>query len=560
MAKGSIILKIIIVLLAFLLVAVIAVPNRIWTEEELTTRDSRYNMNAIYEAEQFYHRKTDQYTTNLDTLITVIQNDTSLQQRKRLVELSNEVVDIISNVLNIPTIQAVLGISQSVNEIQNDLHGNERYLQKYEDLDQAQKEIFMNLTRFDSSAAFPNFCDIHTFVDSLNELKNKISQYRLQNAAYFTQNHIDSISSSLPKVEKNAVRDFWRNLHSRINRFIADALKTDINKVTNVIDRLQRFNDRINSSVDIFLKSDISADSRELVTYQARVDEIYQKYISSEHFQLTQRFALLELTTVDSMLLNLRPDNFICPDSKERYIVSVNNGRLTIESPNLLTEFADKNRQIIQPISDLPLYASVQSLEEIIDSTHHAMTETVPLIRRYSNLLLDIKEIIAEMEDLRSIESYLVLKNLKTLVDTIQTERRISVLQPIIETNWGGMVRLTGKIRNKDIKDLEEKIEIIGGQIQQLDSTLNSTAIPSRIRNQIQPFYPTYEPIFGVLSNLKNEMNDEIAAKIETASRGLRSSVEQVFNGYKEPVYVIFNKKHINHGYIQNGVRSWEEM
>lgn len=558
MAKGSIILKILIVLLAFLLVAVIAVPEKIWTEEEMITHTSRYNMNAIYEAEQFFHRKTGEYTENLDTLITVIENDTSLQQRKLLADLTNEVVDIISNVLNVPTVQAVLSISQAASEIQNDLLNNERYFQKYENLDQVQKEIFMNLTRFDSSAAFPRFCEMHTYVDSLNELKDRISQYRLQNAAYFTQNHIDSLTSVLPRLEKNAVADFWNNLHARINRFVNDALKTDINRVTNVIDRLQRFNDRINSSMNIFLKSDLHADREQLSAYQSRMDEIYQKLISSEHFQLTQRFALLELTTVDSVLLNLSPDNFICPDSKERYIVSIDNVGLTIESPNLLDEFAEKNRQIVEPIRDLPLYDSVKDFEDILDSTHNAMTETVPLIRRYGNILLNIKEIQAEMQNLKTLETFLVLKNLRTLTDTIQVEKRISVLEPMIEANWGSMVRFAGKIRNQDINELSEKVEYIGGKIQELDSALSSNAVPSRIRNQVQPFYPVYEPIFQALQGMKNAMNDEVATKIETAARGLRRSVEQVFNGYEEPVYVIFSKKHINHGYIQSGVKSWE--
>ena len=82
MAKGSIIFKIIIVLLALLLVAVIALPQKIWTEEEIVVNKSRKNMNAIFEAQKFFHQKSGRYTDDLDTLITVIQNDTSLQQKK----------------------------------------------------------------------------------------------------------------------------------------------------------------------------------------------------------------------------------------------------------------------------------------------------------------------------------------------------------------------------------------------------------------------------------------------------------------------------------------------
>jgi len=33
----------------------------------------------------------------------------------------------------------------------------------------------------------------------------------------------------------------------------------------------------------------------------------------------------------------------------------------------------------------------------------------------------------------------------------------------------------------------------------------------------------------------------------------------QALEGKKETVYVIFKKKHINHGFIRQGVKSWEE-
>jgi hypothetical protein len=59
---------------------------------------------------------------------------------------------------------------------------------------------------------------------------------------------------------------------------------------------------------------------------------------------------------------------------------------------------------------------------------------------------------------------------------------------------------------------------------------------------------------------MKGAMTEELAEKIETASDKLENSMLRVLNGYNESVYVIFNKKHINHGYIQNGVKSWEEQ
>lgn len=560
MAKGSIIFKIIIVLLAFLLVAVIAVPEEIWTEEELITKQGRSNMSSIFEAEKFFHGKSEKYTSDLDTLVTVIQNDTSLQQKKKLAELTNKIYDIMEGTLEIPSIQAILTISQSVKEIQGDILGNERYFDKYSELVPRKDEIYMNLTRFDSSAAFPNLCETKSFVDSLNELKNTINQYRLQNSAYHTQNHLDSIATFLPDVEKDAIREFWNNLHQRINLFINDANKTDIKKVTNFVDRLDRFNDRINSSINILQNADFQTDLAHLSDQQNRMSDVYEEYISSEHFQLTQRFGLLELTEVDSMLLLLGKDNFNCPDNEHRYLVDTTNKRITIECPNLLDEFSANNQRIIQPIKDLTLYTHISRIEETIDSTMALMTQTIPLIRRYGNILLNMKEIMAEMKDFSSVEFIQITKNLEELVDTVQTEKKISVLKPLFEEILNPMDTLASRIRTNRVQDLEERLEYLGDKLKQLDSTLSSNEVPSRVRRQIQPFYPTYEAVFSIADDMKRSLSNEMAQKISTASDQLEKSIKEVINGYNERVYVIFNKKHINHGYIKNGLKSWEEQ
>ena len=559
MGKGSIILKAVIILLAFLLVVVIAVPEKIWTEEEKITNQSRHNMLDIFEAEQFFHRKTGEYTPKLDTIVTVIESDTNLQQRKRLVKLTNDIYDVIGKTLDIPTIYSILTISKSVSEVQGDIIGNDRYFEKYEDLNRTKDEISMNLTRFDSSAAFPQFCHAKGFIDSLSDLKDRINEFHLQNAAYLTQNHLDSIKILLPKVETNTVKEFWDNLSNKINNFIKEANKTDIKKVSNIIDRLLRFNDRINSSMQILIKAKTQNDLDELNNLIANMRTVYQSFISSENFQLTQRYGLLELTDVESTLLEFGPENFNGPDSKKPYIIDINNDRLTIESPNLLDDFANKNRQIVEPIRNNSLFTYFESIDQVIDSTHKIMTQQVPLIRRYSDILLSMKEIMAEMDNLNSVKFYGMVENLKLLVDTVQTEKKISALKPIFEETLNSVDSLAYRIRNKNVKDLQAKLEYFGKKIQAIDSTLSSDALPSRIRRQIQPIYPTYEPVFSILNNLKNSLTEDLANKIKTASNKLEQSMLQVLNGYSENVYVIFQKKHINHGYIQNGVKSWEE-
>lgn len=559
MGKGSLVLKIVIVLLIFLLVVVIAVPEKIWTEEELITNQSRRNMISIYEAEQFFFRKTGEFTTNLDTLVTVIKSDTSLLQRKQLVDLTHEIYQILGNTLDIPSLQSLLVISKSVREVQGDIVANERYFEKYEGLNGTKDVIFMNLNRFDSSAAFPRFCSTKSLVDSLDELKNRINEYRLQNSAYHAQIYIDTILAVLPEVEKSTVSEFWGDLNNKMDQFIKDADNTDIKKVTNVVDRLKRFKDRINGSIRIFVGSNTQGDINELSNQRSKLNAVYQSFISSEYFQLTQRFGLLDLTGTDSTLLTFGPDNFTGPDSKENYIVEKKKESILIESPNLLDEFANRNREIVQDIKDNNLFNQFSSLNQTLDSTEHLMNQQIPLIRRYGNILLNIKEIIAEIKNLKAIKTYGSIENLQALVDTIQTEKKLSVLEPIFVETLTPMDSLAARVRNKNIGDLEEKLKYLGDKIQEVDSMMADLKLPSRTRKEIQPIYPAYEPVFSVLTNMKSAMNNDLADKIETTANELEKSMNQVKNGYNEPVYVIFKKKHINHGYIKNGVKSWEE-
>jgi len=559
MGKGSLILKIVIILLIFLLVAVISIPQKIWKQEEAITDQSRRNMTSIYEAEQFFFRKTGDYTTNLDTLVEAIKNDTTLQQRNQVVGLTNELYRILGSALDVPSVQSISVVSKSVREVQGDIIGNDRYLEKYDKLNQTKDEIFMSLGRFDSSAAFPKFCSAKSFVDSLDELKNRINEYRLQNSAYLAENYLDSIQTLVPKIERSSVREFWTDLNNKMDIFIKEAENTDIKKVTNIVDRLKRFKDKINGSIQVFLSSNVQADLSELKNETSQLSTVYQNFISPEYFRITQRFGLRELTDVDSTLLSFGEQNFTGPDSKENYIIDKKPGSITIESPNLLTDFAKENQDIVKDIKDNNLFIQFSLLNEALDSTENLMNQQIPMIRRYGSVLLDIKEIIAEMNNLNSVRSYSMISNLRSLVDTVQTEKKISTLEPIFVEALSPMDSLAIRIRNRNISDLEEKLKYLGNKIQELDSMIAGLRLPSRVKNQVKPFYPAYEPVFTIVTDMKGAMNEELARKIQTAASGLENSMNKVKNGYNETVYVIFQKKHINHGYIQNGVKSWEE-
>ena len=75
--KGSIIYKILIVILAVILVASIYYPKKLWDQEAKNTEECRYRMTNLYNAELQFQRFNYAFTDSLDQLIEFIKTDSS---------------------------------------------------------------------------------------------------------------------------------------------------------------------------------------------------------------------------------------------------------------------------------------------------------------------------------------------------------------------------------------------------------------------------------------------------------------------------------------------------
>jgi len=76
-AKGSIVLKALVVILGIALIATILYPKRIWEEEEENLIKCRANMDRIFKAEMIFLKYHNSYTDNLDSLILSFKEDTT---------------------------------------------------------------------------------------------------------------------------------------------------------------------------------------------------------------------------------------------------------------------------------------------------------------------------------------------------------------------------------------------------------------------------------------------------------------------------------------------------
>ncbi len=85
--KGSIILKLIIVILIGVLVAAIMIPKQMWDQEEKNTKTCQQRMNSLLSAELLYQKYNEKYCSNLDTLLSFFQKDSEKKYQLDFVQL-----------------------------------------------------------------------------------------------------------------------------------------------------------------------------------------------------------------------------------------------------------------------------------------------------------------------------------------------------------------------------------------------------------------------------------------------------------------------------------------
>ena len=558
-SRGSFILEILIVLLALLVIAVIIVPNQIWEEESQTTIKCRENVNAIYEAERFHYQKTGAYTDTFSNMLTAVLTDSGLMQRQTLVSLTQSFMQVVENILSIQSVETISKISQASFEVTGDLFGNERYFRRYENIAQTSQEIIREMTRLDSSIAFPNFSRVKLFVDSLRFIKESVSDYPLQIAIFRSINYVDSLKEYFFNIEKDAFNQFWSNEYKKISNFITDIRATDISKVSTVPDRLKKFIDQINNNVQILDEANFSDDASNIENEKQNLMELHKKFLSPEFFILTKRYSLTALNEIDSILIHLSQDDFLCPDSKEPYLIDTTRRRLTVECPNLLNVFHQKFSTDLEPIKNIPVYQQISDLSKVIDSTKSVLDINRAIVRRNIEVLIQIKELMIEFEEIDNVFFYRYVNEINEFIELMEKEIKLSVIKPAIENILNPMDTLATRIDRVNVSDLEKKLNYFNDKLKNLDSMVANIRLPARARRQVISNSEPFQQTFEIVNEIKSHFKPEYAEAFRKTSKSLEKNLLEALEGENEARYLIFNKKHDNHGYIKGGEKSWEE-
>ena len=556
-SKGSIILEIFIVLMVLLLIAVIFFPDQIWKEEAQTSKICRENLIALNEAERFYYQKNNSYTDSLSKLLTFVQNDSGINRRQSLVSLTNSFTKILNNILSVPSIQNISKMSQASFEITGDLVGNERYFRKYDHIATASEEIIRDMMNLDSSALFPNFSRSKLFVDSVRTLKESVTDFSLQIAVLRGINSTDSLSLYYPKIERDAFSQFWKVEYAKITKLIVDIRATDIAKVSSVADRLAKFIDQINTNMQLLNVSNASKDGQTLEVEKQNLKELHQKFLSPDFFILTKGASLTTLSENDSIIINLTQNDFICPDSKQPYLIDTMKARITIECPNLLDDFQKEFQACVKPIRDLPLYERVTRMAGIVENTKIVLDENREELKRYTDVLLKIKELQAEFEEIKSIFFYRYANEVYEFVKLVDREKKLSVLKPAIEDILNPLDTLATRMEKGNLGDLEKKIDYYHQKLEEIDATIAGMKLPANVRSRIKSNVEPYQPIYPLLQEVKGTFNPAHVSNLRMTESSLEKALLKALEGRKETVYLIFSREHVNHGNIAAGEKSW---
>ncbi len=212
-----------------------------------------------------------------------------------------------------------------------------------------------------------------------------------------------------------------------------------------------------------------------------------------------------------------------------------------------------------EPIQDLPLYGYVNEITTIIENTKQVLNSNREELRRYTDILLKIKELQVEFDEIDKVFFYSYVKKVHDFTRLVHTEKKLSVLKPAIENILNPMDTLASRIEKGNISDLESKINYYQQKLQDIDKSIGEAKLPANVRSRLKSNTDVYQPVFKVLEDLKASFNPTQASQLRKTESALEKALLKALEGRKRVVYVIFYQQHSNHGNILAGEKSWEK-
>lgn len=554
--RGSILLKLAIIILIAALVAVIVIPGRIWDKEAREEKIAHENMMSIYESEKFFNRKTGNYTTDPSELISVVRQDSNILQQQQLVNYTRKLSDQLGSYLDNDYIALIMKINKNIDNIIVDIESNKRNFKTIEAIDNEADELKLKLAELNNSTDYPNYVSTADYLDSLSQLKGNIQEYTLQNAALLGKNITDTVNTMAGKIKLSNLENQWPPLSERMDEFIRSILYSELVTQTSVGDRIKDFKNNADRAFREIKNLDINSNLQEAKSINQEISALYDEFLKD--FIVTSKNALSRLSLEDSLILHLTEDNFYSPVTNEMYkiIIMDDSSAVKVESPVLLDEVKQTAVPIANRIEQMPFLPKFAAYFDTLAYIKDKAYQTRRAIRKNTDIFIKYKEVEELINQFATISVSLAYEQLNTFKNNAEPTESYSDLSLYIKDALNG-VRIFSQAYSKNffgnLDSLNNDLVVL---LEQYNELLGKVR---RLPRGVENFEQDIETLNALLNQIKEVRSDALLTNLNETEAELGDLLLFTEEGKKKTVYGIFKRRIKNFGYIYKDVKSWEE-
>ena len=554
--QGSILLKLIIIILVIGLVLVIKIPGDIWQEEKSEVEQARSNMMSIYESERFYFRKHQEFTTDPSELIQAIRQDSTLLKKQEIVNKTRKLNFLIGSFLDVPYLKALNSIDVNMKNIVEDLTTNKRNFKRFEDILNEAEDIKLSVNSLIGSSEFPNYTFVALYTDSLKILRRNLGDYTLQLAASRAKWLADTVLSALGDVNIKGLEEAWKTLSQRLGIFVKRVNRSELVNVTSVGDRVKDFKQKVDKAFANISKLNIDQELKKSQENTRKLDEIYHEFLKD--YIVTTNYAQFRLSEADSMVLHLTEENFYSPINKEMYIISIldDSSDVRVESPVLLKELKEKAQKVADKINSLNFLPKYKTYMDTLESIRLKGQTIRKRLRRNTDIFIKFKEMEEVIKQFNSIGIITSYYDLNYFVDLAYNSSSYGKIKDNLENSLNA-VRIFRQAYDKKIFGKLDTLH--QSMLREMEKFNELLASVRRLPKDIQNFDSNIQ----VLKQLRDEINAVGSPQLIENLKSLENDFADLFffasEGTVQKVYFVFEKKIVNPGYVSQGIKSWEK-
>ena len=553
--KGSILFKLLIVLFAAGLIAVIIIPGEIWKEEALEKKTAENNMASIYEGLRFYHRVTNTYTTNPQDVLSVVRGDSSILLQQKVVNYTEQLTKLIDAYINDKYISSLMSIYENIDYIIADLDENRYHFEAVDEYFKNEAEaIATEFRNLKMSVQYEKFVIATSYIDSLTELRRDLSDFSLQAGAVKAAAITDTLKSLIQEVNINGLRSNWQPISQRSDEFITRVRRSEkLSELTSVGDRVKDFREKIIASFDQISALNVQDNITNVNIICDELHNLYETFLRD--FIVTSKPALYRLSLSDSLVFNLSEDNFYSPVTGEIYkiILLDDSSSVKVESPILVAELTERVKPIVAEINSLPILPAFNALFDSMQQIQNKAQDARKALRRNTDIFIKFKEIEEIVTKFSEIYIGTAYQDINNFVTKTPKEESYSEIQSQIKNAFIGCELFIDAYQKQDFgkldslqKDLKTAMEDFNGLLDEIKR------LPEDVRKYDTEFSMLDQQVaqiksLSVLSELK-KINEDMGTALVFAAEGT-----------DQREYGIFYKQIKNLGYIYKDKKSWEE-